>query len=176
MNYYEILNVKYDASADEIKKSYKEIAVKLHPDSNNGNQFFAEQFKIVNNAYSVLVDDLKREAYDMQIGVKRKPQLFEEMFLKEQYETAIKKVKSERYNDVYQYLLEQTDSKYLSKIIVDAAVQYNNRKKENEEEKIKNKINNKQKASNDAMEICPSCGKESEKRRNICEHCFAYKK
>lgn len=61
---YNILKVSKGASQDEIKKSYKKLAIELHPDKNQGDAGKEEQFKKVNDAYSVLGDPKKREMYD----------------------------------------------------------------------------------------------------------------
>ena len=61
---YSVLGVSRDASADEIKKAYRKLAKKYHPDSNEGNASAAEHFKEVNEAYDVLSDEKKRKLYD----------------------------------------------------------------------------------------------------------------
>lgn len=63
-NYYDILGVKKDATQDEIKKAYRKIAVKYHPDKNPGNKEAEEKFKEAAEAYSVLSDEQKRKEYD----------------------------------------------------------------------------------------------------------------
>ncbi len=60
-NYYEILGVPKTASKDEIKKAFRKLAHKHHPDKNGGND---SKFKEINEAYSVLGDDKKRAEYD----------------------------------------------------------------------------------------------------------------
>ncbi|MFH0906577.1 MAG: molecular chaperone DnaJ [archaeon] len=62
-DYYKTLGVKKDASQDEIKKAYKELAKKYHPDMNKESSS-EENFKKINNAYSVLGDSEKRKQYD----------------------------------------------------------------------------------------------------------------
>lgn len=63
-DYYEILGVKREATADEIKKVYRKLALKHHPDKNQGDGDAEEKFKEINEAYSVLSDEEKRAAYD----------------------------------------------------------------------------------------------------------------
>jgi len=64
MSYYEVLEVSKDCSGAELKKSYRKLAMKYHPDRNPDDKDAEEQFKIVNEAYQVLSDDEKRTIYD----------------------------------------------------------------------------------------------------------------
>jgi molecular chaperone DnaJ len=61
---YDTLGVKKGASADEIKKAYRKLAAKYHPDKNPGDASAEEKFKEVQNAYDVLSDSTKRKQYD----------------------------------------------------------------------------------------------------------------
>ena len=63
-DYYEILEVTREATDTEIKKSYRRLAVKYHPDKNPGNAEAEEKFKQISQAYSVLSDPQKRQMYD----------------------------------------------------------------------------------------------------------------
>ena len=63
-DYYSILGVSKAASAEEIKKTYRKLAVKFHPDKNPGNKEAEEKFKEINDAYEVLSDPEKRKKYD----------------------------------------------------------------------------------------------------------------
>lgn len=63
-DYYKILGVKKNSGQDEIKKAYRKLAVKYHPDKNQGNKNAEEKFKEINEAYEVLGDPAKRKKYD----------------------------------------------------------------------------------------------------------------
>ena len=63
-DYYKVLGVDKKASQDEIKKVYRKLAVKYHPDKNPGDKKAEEKFKEINEAYDVLGDAVKRKKYD----------------------------------------------------------------------------------------------------------------
>jgi len=69
-NYYEVLGVKQDASLDDIKKAYRALQKKYHPDVYKGDNpdYAAEMVKRANEAYSVLSDETKRAQYDQQLA------------------------------------------------------------------------------------------------------------
>lgn len=63
-DYYEVLGIGRDASADDIKRAYRRMAIKYHPDKNPGNKEAEAKFKECAEAYEVLSDDAKRKQYD----------------------------------------------------------------------------------------------------------------
>src|SRR5450432_1112452 len=66
-DYYEILGVKKSASADDIRKAFRKLARKYHPDVNPGDKAAEEKFKTLSEANDVLSDPKKRKIYD-QVG------------------------------------------------------------------------------------------------------------
>ncbi len=66
-DYYEILGVSKSASQDELKKAYRKLAMKYHPDKNSGDKEAETKFKEISEAYDILKDEQKRAAYD-QMG------------------------------------------------------------------------------------------------------------
>ena len=63
-DYYEVLGVNKNATEAELKKAYRKMAMKYHPDQNQGDKEAEEKFKEVNEAYEVLSDSQKRAQYD----------------------------------------------------------------------------------------------------------------
>lgn len=64
MDYYETLGVSKNSSAGDIKKAYRKLALKYHPDRNKGDKAAEEKFKQISEAYAVLSDQKKRKEYD----------------------------------------------------------------------------------------------------------------
>ena len=64
MCYYEVLEVTKTCSGAELKKSYRKLAMKYHPDRNQGDKEAEDHFKVVNEAYQILSDEQKRSTYD----------------------------------------------------------------------------------------------------------------
>src|SRR3954470_8540683 len=63
-DFYEVLGINRDATDEDIKKSYRKLAMKFHPDRNPGNKEAEEQFKEAKEAYEILSEPEKRRAYD----------------------------------------------------------------------------------------------------------------
>ena len=63
-DYYEVLGLDKSADKEAIKKAYRRLAIKYHPDKNQGNKEAEEKFKEATEAYEVLSDDQKRPIYD----------------------------------------------------------------------------------------------------------------
>src|SRR4051794_29621028 len=67
-NYYTILGVEPKASSHVIRKAYRRLALKHHPDRNPGNALAEEQFKKVSEAYDVISDSEKRASFDLRLA------------------------------------------------------------------------------------------------------------
>ncbi|WP_313030403.1 DnaJ domain-containing protein [Soonwooa sp.] len=67
-NYYYFLGVSEDASAEDIKKAYRKLSMKYHPDKNDNDEFFELRFREVQEAYEVLIDVDRRKSYDNQFN------------------------------------------------------------------------------------------------------------
>ncbi len=63
-NHYNVLGVKTDATQEEIKKSYRNLALKFHPDKNNGSLLATDRFTEIQNAYQILSNVQKRKTFD----------------------------------------------------------------------------------------------------------------
>ncbi len=63
-DYYSALELNRSASPTEIKSAFRRLSMNLHPDVNGGSRYFEEKFKEINEAYHVLADARKRQAYD----------------------------------------------------------------------------------------------------------------
>lgn len=66
-DYYYFLGLNTDASIEDIKKTYRKLSLKYHPDKNTDDQFFADRFREVQEAYETLMDTERRRIYDQQL-------------------------------------------------------------------------------------------------------------
>ena len=69
-DYYEVLGVSRDASASDLKKAYRKLALQYHPDKNSGNIEAEKRFKTINEAYNVLSDP-KKNLLMISLGMMR---------------------------------------------------------------------------------------------------------
>lgn len=67
-NYYDVLEISRTATEDDIRKAYKLLVRKYHPDLNGGDAHATERFKLITEAYSILSDKKKRAMYDYYNG------------------------------------------------------------------------------------------------------------
>ena len=71
-DYYYFLGVQNDASEEEIKKAYRKLSLKYHPDKNDNDEFFASRFREVQEAYETLIDQEKRKTYNHSFFTQKK--------------------------------------------------------------------------------------------------------
>ena len=68
-NYYEILEINSNATDEQIKKAFRQKAIKYHPDKNFGNPEFNEKFINIKSAYDILIDHELRKAFDLKYNI-----------------------------------------------------------------------------------------------------------
>lgn len=67
-DYYYFLGIPQNASAEDIKKAYRKLSLKYHPDKNENDEFFSDRFKEIKEAYETLMDDGRRKLYDQNLS------------------------------------------------------------------------------------------------------------
>ncbi|WPC16301.1 DnaJ domain-containing protein [Riemerella anatipestifer] len=67
-NYYYFLGISEEATSEDIKKAYRKLSLKYHPDKNENDSFFVERFREVQEAYEVLINSSSRSLYDQKLA------------------------------------------------------------------------------------------------------------
>lgn len=67
-NYYDVLGINQDASKEQVREAYKKLSARIHPDKNDGDNYFSELFKNINEANQILSDHHKRTEYDFKLN------------------------------------------------------------------------------------------------------------
>jgi len=67
-DYYYFLGIPQNASAEDIKKAYRKLSLKYHPDKNDNDEFFSDRFREIKEAYETLMDDGRRKLYDQNLS------------------------------------------------------------------------------------------------------------
>lgn len=84
-DFYKILGLEKDASDEEIKKAYRKLSLKFHPDKNQGDKFFENMFKQIQEAYEILSNPNKKDKYDRQFNNKNHNSNYEQKSSKENH-------------------------------------------------------------------------------------------
>lgn len=96
-NYYYILGITQTTSSEDIKRAYRKLSMKFHPDKNDGDKFFEDKFKEIQEAFEILSNELKRKNYDIQYSTFFTKQNFNFNFknyeeqIRKEYESLIQK-------------------------------------------------------------------------------------
>ena len=68
-DYYYFLGIKPNASSEDIKKAYRKLSLKYHPDKNENDEFFTDRFREIKEAYEPLMKKISKKFYDQQFGI-----------------------------------------------------------------------------------------------------------
>ena len=100
-NLYELLEVSEKASKEVIEKAYKVLAKRYHPDlqEEKDKKQAEEKMKQINEAYTILIDDEKRKAYDIELNAKRQEEIQRKMQENTKVNNEITRVEQEAFND-----------------------------------------------------------------------------
>jgi DnaJ-class molecular chaperone len=106
-DYYKLLEVDRDASEEQIRKSYRKLALKYHPDRNPGYPEAEEHFKKIAEAYGVLIDPVKRSEYDRWLGTGAQERVAGGGFRYSQEEILQDLFKDPRFSQVFRDLFRE---------------------------------------------------------------------
>ncbi len=106
-NYYEILRVGREAGEDEIRKSYRRLAMEFHPDRNPDNPEAEERFKEIAEAYGVLTDPVKRRQYDAHMAAGGSQQQYQSGFSYSQEDILKDLFRDPRFQQMFQGILRE---------------------------------------------------------------------
>lgn len=101
-DYYYILGISENANNSEIKTAYRKLSLKFHPDKNNGEKYFEERFKEIQDAYEILSDSIKRKNYNIELNRYRSSRTNknkEEDELKRKYSEELRRKEEEIRNE-----------------------------------------------------------------------------
>lgn len=102
IDYYEVLGVQKNATTDEIKKAYRNLAFKYHPDRNPDDKAAEEKFKQISAAYDVLGDETKRRNYDLG-GYTGNENNYQQAYNQYQYDSSTQDYYDQFFNQSYRY-------------------------------------------------------------------------
>lgn len=106
-NHYEVLGLEPHATAEEIRRAYRKLSLKFHPDKNPNDDYFAAMFRQVNEAYSMLSDSEKRRLYDEARRRVSDAQSFAEVLKNKERELAFKEQQLRARQNSWQAAVDQ---------------------------------------------------------------------
>lgn len=103
MTHYETLGLTTQATDDDIKKAYRKLAMKHHPDRNAGNKVSEEKFKKINEAYATLSDSYKKTEYDYTLRKPENPNKFREKMNPEEFDDFVSSIfkRGSAFEDIF---------------------------------------------------------------------------
>jgi len=110
---YDILGVSENATSEEIKRAYRKLSIKFHPDKNEGDAYFSEMFRKINEAYNLLLSPENRRKYDFQLREQSNLKSHAERLKKLEEEIALKnQLLNQRKETNYTQKQEQSELRY----------------------------------------------------------------
>jgi len=108
-DYYQLLEVDHDASEQQIRKAYRRLALRYHPDRNPGDKTAEERFKQISEAYGVLIDPVKRTEYDQWLRIGARERAAGQNFRYSQEEIFRDLFSDPRFSHIFQDLFREFD-------------------------------------------------------------------